>query len=163
MRSTSSRTGSVDTFAEEASAQLGEPVLAAQHFYPRNYMKTYIFGRLIRTVLGKARLDDRLPQLNLLVVTPTRVAVYGVKFSYSRGVELTGPHGTWQRAAVTATKKRVKLVTGGSSDMNGNYTPRNEQSLLRMSLQTPDGELGADLLSPGSRRTQQVARELGAK
>jgi hypothetical protein len=34
MRTTTVRNGSVDTFAEEASAQLGEPVLAAQQFYP---------------------------------------------------------------------------------------------------------------------------------
>ena len=160
---TSFRNGSVEAFAEEVSAELGEPVLAAQQFYPRNYMKTYVFGRLIRILLGKARLDDRLPGFNLLVVTPTRVAVFGVKFSYRSGVTLSGPHGTWQRSAVTATKKRVKLVTGGWTGQDGNSTPRHEQSLLRMSLQTPDGELGADLLSPGSRRTLQVARELAAK
>jgi hypothetical protein len=127
-------------------------------------VKTYVFGRLIRTVLGKARLDDRLPQLNLLVVTATRVAVFGVKFSYHSGVTLSGPHGTWQRSAVAATKKRVKLVTGGSLYPDGDsYTPRHEHTLLRLSLQTPDGELGADMLSPGSRRSQQVVRELVAK
>jgi hypothetical protein len=154
----------VDRYAEEASAQLGEPVLAAQHFYPRNFLKTYVFGRLVRTVLGMARLDDRLPQFNLLVVTPTRVAVFGVRFSYRNGGELSGPHGTWQRSVVTATKKRVKLTSGGSvSYPSGTYTPRHEQTLLRLSLQTPDGELGADMLAPGSRRTQQVARELAAK
>ena|SRR5438067_1113082 len=157
------RTGSVDTFAAEGSAQLGEPVVAAQQFYPRNYLKTHVFGRLIRTLLGKARLDDRLPGFNLLVVTPTRVAVFGVKFSYRSGVTLSGPRGTWQRSAVTATKKRVKLVTGGWTGQDGNTTPRHEQMLLRLSLQTPDGELGADLLSPGSQRTLRVARELAAK
>jgi hypothetical protein len=151
-------------FAEEASSQLGEPVLAAQHFYPRGYMKIGPLGRIGRTLLGKARLDDRLPQFNLLVMTATRVAVFGVKFSRRSGVTLSGPHGTWQRSAVTATKKRVKLVTGGSPDMDGSgYTDRHEQTLLRLSLQTPDGELGADMLSPGSRRTRQVARELAAK
>lgn len=61
---------------------------------------------------------------------------------------------------MTATKKRIKLVTGGWTGQDGNSTPRHEQSLLRMSLQTPDGELGADLFSPGSRRTLRVAREL---
>jgi hypothetical protein len=164
MRSKTVRPGSVEAFAEEAASQLGEPVLAAQHFYPRNYLKTYFFGRLIRTLLGKLRLDDRLPQFNLLVVTATRVAVFGVKFSYRPGVTLSGPHGTWQRSTVTATKKRVKLVTGGLPDMDGSgYTDRHEHTLLRLSLQTPDGELGADMLSPGSRRTHQVARELAAK
>jgi hypothetical protein len=165
MRSNTFRTGSVDTFADEASSQLGEPVLAAQHFYPRGYWKSgpLGFGRIGRTLLGKARLDDRLPQFNLLVVTATRVAAFGVKFSYRSGVTLSGPHGTWQRSAVTATKKRVKLVTGGSADMDGSgYTPRHEQTFLRLSLQTPDGELGADMLSPGSRRTHQVAHELAA-
>jgi hypothetical protein len=105
-------------------------------------------------------LDDHLPGFNLLVVTATRVAVFGVRFSYSRGVELTGPHGTWQRSAVTATKKRVKVVTGGGSYAGGGAIPRSEQSLLRLSLKTPDGELGADMLSPGSRRTRLLAREL---
>jgi hypothetical protein len=152
----------VDGFVEEAASQLGESVLAGQQFYPRNYLKTSVFGRIGRRVLGQARLDDRLPQLNLLVVTPSRVAVFGVKFSYGSGVTLTGPHGTWQRSAVTAAKKRVKLVTGGS--WNGDsYSPRNEHSLLRLSLQTPDGELGADMVSPGSKRTREVARELAAK
>src|SRR5438067_12889409 len=107
MSSTTFRTGSVDTFAEEASVQLGEPVLAAQHFYPRNYLKTYVLGRLGRTLLGKARLDDRLPQFNLLVVTAKRVAVFGVKFSYRSGGTLSGPHGLWPRSAVAATKERV--------------------------------------------------------
>jgi hypothetical protein len=165
MRSISFRTGSVDTFADEASSQLGEPVLAAQHFYPRGYWKSgpLGFGRIGRTLLGKARLDERLPQFNLLVVTATRVAAFGVKFSYRSGVTLSGPHGMWQRSAVTATKKRVKLATGGSADMDGNgYTPGHEQTFLRLSLQTPDGELGADMLSPRSRRTQQVAHELAA-
>jgi len=164
MRSNTVRPGSVEMFAEEASSQLGEPVLAAQHFYPRGYMKIGPLGRIGRTLLGKARLDDRLPQFNLLVMTATRVAVFGVKFSYRSGVTLSGPHGTWQRASVTATKKRVKLVTGGSPDMDGSgAADRHEQTLLRLSLQTPDGELGADMLSPGSRRTRQVARELAAK
>jgi hypothetical protein len=165
MRSNSCRDGSVDMFADEASSQLGEPVLAAQHFYPRGYWKwgPLGFGRIGRTLLGKARLDDRLPQFNLLVVTATRVAAFGVKFSYRSGVTLSGPHGMWQRSAVTATKKRVKLVTGGSADMDGSgYTSRHEQTFLRLSLQTPDGELGADMLSPGSRRTHQVAHELAA-
>jgi hypothetical protein len=163
MRSTSSRTGSVETFAEEASSQLGEPVLASQQFYPCGYQKIWVLGRLGRLLIGKRRLDDRLPGFNLLVVTPTRAAVFGVKFSYRSGVTLSGPHGTWQRSAVTATKKRVKVVTGGGSAMDGNCTPRTEQTFLRLSLQTPDGELKADMLSPGSRRTQQVARELAAK
>jgi hypothetical protein len=165
MRSTTFRTGSVDTFSEEASVQLDEPVLATQQFYPCNYWKSgpLGFGRLTRKVFGKARLDDRLPGFNLLVVTATRVAVFGVKFSYRSGVTLSGPHGTWQRSAVTATKKRVKLVSGGSPDASGNYTPRHEQTFMRLSLLTPDGELGADMLSPGSRRTQQVGRELAAK
>jgi hypothetical protein len=164
MRSNTSRPGSVEAFAEEASSQLGEPVLAAQHFYPRGYMKIGPFGRIGRTLVGKARLDDRLPQFNLLVVTATRVAVFGVPFSYRTGVTLSGPHGTWQRSTVTATKKRVKLVTGGSPDMDGSgYTDRHEHTLLRLSLQTPDGELGADMLSPGSRRTRHVARELAAE
>jgi hypothetical protein len=162
MSSTTFRTGSVDTFAEEASAQLGEPVLAAQQFYPCGYWKIWVLGRLGRLVLGKRRLDDRLPGFNLLVLTPTQVAVFGVRFSYSRGVELTGPHGTWQRSAVTATKKRVKVTTGGAS-ADGYSTPRSEQTFLRLSLQTPDGEVRADMLSPGSRRTQQVARELAAR
>jgi hypothetical protein len=164
MPSSTSRPGSVEDFAEEASSQLGEPVLAAQHFYPRGYMKIGPFGRIGRRLLGKARLDDRLPQFNLLVVTATRVAVFGVKFSYGSDVTLSGPHGMWQRSTVTATKKRVKLVTGGSPDMDGSgYTNRHEQTLLRLSLQTPDGELGADMLSPGSRRTRHVARELAAE
>jgi hypothetical protein len=165
MRSNTSRTESVDTFADEAASQLGEPVLAAQHFYPQGYSKSgpLGFGRIGRTLLGKARLDDRLPQFNLLVVTATRVAAFGVKFSYRSGVTLSGPHGTWQRSAVTTTKKRVKVVTGGSPDMDGSgYTSRHEQTFLRLSLQTPDGELGADMLSPGSRRTHQVAQELAA-
>ena len=164
MRSKTVRPGSVDSFAEEASSQLGEPVLAAPHFYPRGYMKIGPLGRIGRTLLGKARLDDRLPQFNLLVVTATRVAVFGVKFSYRSSATLTGPHGTWQRSTVTATKKRVKLVTGGLPDMDGSgYADRHEHTLLRLSLQTPDGELGADMLSPGSQRTRQVARELAAK
>jgi hypothetical protein len=123
MRSNTPRPGSVEAFAEEASSQLGEPVLAAQQFYPRGYMKIGPLGRIGRTLLGKARLDDRLPQFNLLVVTATRVAVFGVNFSYRSGVTLSGPHGTWQRSTVTATKKRIKLVTGGSPDMDGSgYT-----------------------------------------
>jgi hypothetical protein len=162
MRSTTIRTGSVDAFAEEASAQMGEPVLAAQQFYPRGYWKTgpLRFGRLGRILVGKARLDDRLGQLNVLVVTATRVAVFGVEFSYRAGVTLSGPHGTWQRSTVTGTKKRVKLATGGSVMYgSGNHTPRSEKTFLRLSLQTPDGELGADM-SVGERRTRQVAREL---
>jgi hypothetical protein len=165
MRSTTSRTGSLDTFAEEACARLGEPVLAAQQFYPRGYWKTgpLGFGRLGRILFGKARLDDRLGQLNVLVVTETRVAVFGVKFSYRSGVTLSGPHGTWQRSTVTATKKRVKLATGGSTMYgSGNSTPRHEKTFLRLSLQTPDGELGADM-SVGERRTHQVARALAGK
>jgi hypothetical protein len=165
MRSNSCRDGSVDMFADEASSQLGEPVLAAQHFYPRGYWKwgPLGFGRIGRTLLGKARLDDRLPQFNLLVVTATRVAAFGVKFSYRSDVTLSGPHGMWQRSAVTTTKKRVKLATGGWADMDGSgYTDRHEQTFLRLSLQTPDGELGADMLSPGSRRTRSVAHELAA-
>src|SRR5436190_16877828 len=100
MRSTTSRTGSVDMYAEEASDQLGEPVLAAQQFYPCGYWKTgpLRFGRLGRILFGKARLDDRLGQVNVLVVTATRVAVFGVGFSYRAGVTLSGPHGTWQRS-----------------------------------------------------------------
>jgi hypothetical protein len=163
MRTTNARTGSVDRLAEEASAGLGEPVLAAQRFYPCGYWKIWVLGRLGRLLLGKRRLDDRLPGFNLLVVTATRVAVFGVKFSYNSGVELTGPHGTWQRSAVTATKKRVKLETGGWTGQDGNSTPRTQQTFLRLSLRTPDGELRADMLSPGSRSTLQVARELAAK
>jgi hypothetical protein len=157
MSSITVRTPSVEGFAEEASAQLGEPVLAAQQFYPRGYTQLRgLFVRLIRPLLGKARLDDHLPQVNVLVVTGTRVAVFGVRFSYGSGVTLTGPHGAWQRSAVSATTKRVKVVSGGGSGS----TPRTEQSFLRLSLHTPDGELGADMLSPGSRRTRELARAL---
>jgi hypothetical protein len=161
MSSTTLRTGSVDTFAEEASARLGEPVVAAQQFYPRGCSGLLgLFARFIRPLVGSGRLDDHLPGFNLLVVTGTRVAVFGVKFSYRSGVTLTGPHGTWQRSAVTATTERVKVVTGGGSYADGGSVPRHEQSFLRLSLRTPDGELGADMLWPGSRRTRQVAREL---
>ena len=164
MPSKTSPKSNVDMFADEVCSRLGEPILAAQHFYPGGYWKSgpLGFARIGRRLVGKARLDDRLPQYNLLVVTATRVVVFGVKFSYRTGVTLSGPHGTWQRSAVTATKKRVKLVTGGGSDMDGSgYTPRAEKTFLRLSLQTPDGELGADM-SVGERRTHQLARELAA-
>jgi hypothetical protein len=161
MSSITVRTPGVEGFAEVASAQLREPVLAAQQFYPRGCTQLGgLVGHFIRPLLGRARLDDRLPQFNLLAVTATRVAVFGVKFSYRSGVTLTGPHGVWERSAVTATKKRVKVVTGGTAGADGDYTPRSEQSFLRMSLHTPDGELGADLLSPGSRRTRELARAI---
>jgi hypothetical protein len=152
-------TAKTDVLSEMVTPVVDETLVAVQSFYPQGRWKSPGMGlmRLGRAVFGKSRLDDRLPLQSLMVVTPTRVLVFGTS-TMTGAYAVTGQLAEWPRSAVTATKKRVELTTSG---VNSSRLDSSSMKFLRLTLTTPDGELGADL-PVGERASQQVAKELRA-
>jgi len=153
-------TEKTDVLTGMVTPVVDEQLVAVQSFYPQDRWKSPGWGlpRIGRAVFGKSRLDDRLPLQNLMVVTPTRVLIFGTS-TMTGAYAVTGQLAEWPRAAVTATKERVELHTSG---YNSSRTAISGlQKFLRVTLTTPDGELGADLPA-GERASQEVATAVGA-
>jgi hypothetical protein len=152
-------TAKSDVLTEMVTPAIDEPIVAVQSFYPRDRWKTgpMSWMRLGRTVLGKSRLDDRLPLQSIIVVTATRIVIFGSS-TMTGEYAVTGQLAEWPRTAVTATKERVELSNTSANSSSGSASGRH-QKFLRLTLTTPDGDLGADL-PVGERASQQVAKEL---
>jgi hypothetical protein len=137
---------------------VSEELVGVQSFYPQGRWKSpgMGLGRMGRAVFGKSRLDDRLPLQNLIVVTPTRVLIFGTS-TMTGQYAVTGQLGEWPRTVVTTTKKQVELMTSGVNSSRS--ASSGHKKFLRLSLTTPDGELGADL-PVGERASQRVAKAL---
>jgi hypothetical protein len=151
-----------DTLTDMVSPEIDEHLVAIQWFYPRDRWKTgpLSFRRLARSLLGSSRLDDALPLQSILALTPTRVLVFGAGTS-TGAFALTGLIAEWPRASVTASRERVDLTTVGFNSSGTGYGGRssNSKKFTRLLLQTPDGELGADL-PDRERATQAVIKQL---
>jgi hypothetical protein len=126
---------------EMASGVVDEPLDAVQWFHPGERWNAGPIGlrRLQRLVSGHTRIDDRLPNQSVLIITATRVIVYTCGTATGR-FALRELVGAWPRPQVSATCERV-------------------ETFQRLTLTTPDGELVADL--PASQRaTTKVSRAL---
>jgi hypothetical protein len=153
-------TAKTDVLSEMVTPVVDEALVAVQSFYPQDRWKSPGMGlmRLGRAVFGKSRLDDRLPMQNIMVVTPTRVLIFGTS-TMTGQYAVTGQLAEWPRTTVTATKERVELSTSG---IDSSRSPSSGfHKFLRLTLTTPDGKLGADL-PVGERASQLVAKELAA-
>ena len=145
----------IDHFMEAAAERVNEEIVAAQWFYPKDRWKNpTTVMRLVRGLVGRSRVDDRFPMMNVLIVTPTRVVVFAVENTYQNPMHLGDELASWPRSGITGTKERVELHTSGN-----NASRIHHQKFLRLSLQTPDGPLGVDLPT-GDRHSQDVARAL---
>jgi hypothetical protein len=153
-------TAKTDVLTGMVTPVVDEELVAVQSFYPRDRWKSPGMGlmRIGRAVFGKSRLDDRLPLQNLMVVTPTRVLIFGTS-TMTGEYAVTDRLAEWPRTVVTATKERVELSTTGINSSRSSSSGFHK--FLRLTLTTPDGELGADL-PVGERASQHVANELAA-
>jgi hypothetical protein len=122
--------------------------------------------RLGRKLVSRARVDDQLPKLNALVVTPTRVVIYPTSTRTGQ-FALGEPVADWPRGQLRASTEQVEMVIrpgyapSGPADTISAGMRTHRKKVLRMTLQTPDGELVADLPA-GEPPTKQVAEVLEA-
>jgi hypothetical protein len=149
-------------FAELVAPLLDEELVALQTFLPGGRWNAP-YRRWARRAMGRGRVDDRLPTVSLLIVTPTRVSVRAVDYGYDLpgGMRIGDPLGEWQRAQVSGTVRPVTLATtrDGPWDLPDSTTTLD---VRRATLQTPDGVLVADL--PGHERGSiRICAELGLK
>jgi hypothetical protein len=136
----------------------------AQRFFPEGrQLRPHSWRRLLRRARGQNRLDDALPSfaVAVLAVTPTRVAVFETS-TRSGAFELTEVFAIWRRDQVTATAQRVELESSNYDPGMGQSTRTHRVKCVRVHLQTPDGELVADLPA-GDRHSTDLAHALGAK
>ena len=137
-----------------------EDVVAVQRFIPGNRLNRpdpLHVGRLVRKLLGRGRLDDKLWTFeNVLAVTPTRVVVFGASTRTGR-FALTRQFAEWPRAQIKTTAEEVKFVTGGGSEGQSFH----RQQMLRLTMHTPKGTFIADMEEgPAYPLTQRISREL---
>jgi hypothetical protein len=121
-----------------------EPVLGAHICYPADAWGRPISTtalRLIRRLLGRTRLTDRVPQgaprHAVLAVTASRVMVWAARFG-ADGMGLAGEIGSWPHESLTLARKREELARY-SPHGDGYSTDRTK--MLRYRIGTPDGEL----------------------
>ena len=141
-------------------------VLEAQEFYPGGRWKqgSLPWSRLGRGLLKRSRLDDRLPTMNVLALTPSDVIVFptGTRTGhFERGERFA----SWPRAQVSASKTEVEVVmrpgyvSSGPADTVSAGMRTHRKNVVRLTLTTPDGVLIADLPG-GEPGTERIASEL---
>jgi len=151
-----------ETLLEMVAPVIGEDVVEVQSFYPGGRWKrgSMSWMRLGRQVIGKGRLDDKLPTLNVLAVTPTRVVVYPTS-TRTGAFTLGDEFGAWPRDSVRASAKSVEMTITPDIEAVSAGERSHSNKVLRMTLSTPDGELVADL--PASEHaTRHIEMELDA-
>src|ERR1700688_1752186 len=122
----------------------GEDVVAVQGFTPAKRMKyqdPLHVERLVRKLLGRGRLDDRLPFVCIMALTPTRILVYGTSTRTGR-FALTRKYFEWQRSRVTTEHQSLSFVVQPSGARQGGST---HWHVIRLTMHTPEGLLTADL------------------
>jgi hypothetical protein len=135
-----------------------EKIICVARFFPGNRWKhpdPLHAGRIIRRLSGRGRLDDRLATfLNVMVVTPTRVLVYGAS-TRTRRFALTKKFAEWQRTEITTSSANVSFMTGGGAEGQALH----HQHVLRLTFTTPDGRFEADL-EAGTRPLRDLSKQL---
>jgi hypothetical protein len=149
------------TLLDLVAPVVGEDVVEVQQFFPGGRWKSGPMSlvRIGRSLLKSGRLDDKLPTLNVLVVTATRVVIYPTSTS-GRTFHLGDQFGAWPRAQVKAAHEELELVIRPGTDFSAGGTTTRKK-VVRLTLHTPDGDLVADLPA-GEHPTQHIVEELQA-